>query len=305
VTIVNAFTVDLEEWFQGLTSTNPRTDQWARYEARLEAASERLLTLLSRRSVHATFFVLGHVATYYPSLIRRIDASGHEIAVHGYWHRKVHRLTPEEFGDELDRALETVAPLCSHAIIGHRAPYFSINGESRWAIGVLRERGFCYDSSFFPTRNMLYGYPDSPRFPHRIEGSTLVEFPLSTARWLGLTVPVSGGFYMRALPYAVVRQGIRQLNRQGHPAIIYVHPWELDTEQHYGRVTPRERLTHYYGRAGLGSKLDRLFDDFEFVPLGELYQQYLARHGSERMPIEGGTCTRPKPERVTSAPETT
>jgi polysaccharide deacetylase family protein (PEP-CTERM system associated) len=275
VTVVNAFTVDFEEWFQGLTSTNPRTEQWDGYETRLGEACEQVLALLGQYEVRATFFVLGRVAARHPALVRRIDAAGHEIGVHGYWHRRVYHLTPQDFGDELDRALETVAPLCSQPIVGHRAPYFSINGQSLWAVDVLRERGFCYDSSFFSTRNMLYGYPGSPRFPHRLAGGTMVEFPLSTARWLGITVPVSGGFYMRALPYAITRQGIRQLNRQGQPAIMYLHPWELDTGQRYRRVTPRERLTHYYGRARLRPKLERLFTEFRFAPLRELYAQYV------------------------------
>jgi polysaccharide deacetylase family protein (PEP-CTERM system associated) len=277
MSVVNAFTVDFEEWFQGLTSTNPRIEQWDSYEARLEGACERVLALLDRHGVRATFFVLGHVAARYPDLVRRIDAAGHEIGVHGYWHRKVYRLTPESFADELDRALEALVPLCSRPIIGHRAPYFSINGQSLWAVDVLRERGMRYDSSFFSTRNMLYGYPGSPRFPHRLDGGALVEFPLSTACWLGLTVPVGGGFYVRALPYAVIRQGIRQLNDQGQPAIMYLHPWELDTGQRYWRVTPRERITHYYGRARLQGKLERLFAEFRFAPLCELYQEYAGR----------------------------
>jgi polysaccharide deacetylase family protein (PEP-CTERM system associated) len=283
--ILNAFTVDLEDWFQGLTSTNPHPEKWVSYEARLEGNANRLLEMLDKHGVEATFFVLGRVADQYPDLIRRIDAAGHEIGVHGYWHEMVHRLTPDRFGADLDRSIQVLRPLVSQPVSGHRAPYFSINQQSLWAIDVLKDRGFDYDSSFFPTRNLLYGYPGAPRFPCRLAASdadsaqqsgrsdldsALVEFPVSTARWLGINWPIGGGFYVRSLPYAVIRAGIRQLNRQGQPAIMYVHPWELDTEQHYNRVTLRERVSHYHGRRGLRNKLDRLFGDFTFVSLRRL-----------------------------------
>ncbi len=269
--VTNAFTVDLEDWFQGLTSTNRQADEWHRHEARVEANTDRLLALLDEYGVRGTFFVLGLVAQQYPDMIRRIDAAGHEVGVHGYWHLMVRRLTPQRFGEELERALETLTPLVSRPIIGHRAPYFSIDGSSLWALDVLADKGFRYDSSFFPTRNMLYGYPDAPRFPHRAgTGGRLIEFPVSTARWAGINWPIAGGFYVRTLPYALVRLGIQQLNRQGQPAILYVHPWEMDTGQRYKRVTARERLTHYHGRRGLERKLRRLFTDHSFAPLGEM-----------------------------------
>jgi polysaccharide deacetylase family protein (PEP-CTERM system associated) len=286
--MLNGFTVDLEDWFQGLTSTNPHPEAWDTHEARLVGNTHRLLELLARHGVEATFFVLGHVADQYPDLIRRIDAAGHEIGVHGYWHNSVHRLTPDRFAVELDRASEALRSLVDQPVIGHRAPYFSINKHALWALQVLREKGFKYDSSFFPSRSLLYGYPEAPRFPCRLldasaEGpqrmggedlsSRLVEFPVSTARWLGVNWPVGGGFYVRALPYAIIRAGIQQIHRQGQPAVLYMHPWELDTEQRYNKVTPRERVSHYYGRRSLRRKLDRLFQDFNFVSLRRLLDQ--------------------------------
>ena len=197
----NAFTVDLEDWFQGLTSTNRQPERWPSYEARLETTTARLLRLLDKHEVRATFFALGHVADLHPDLISRIDAAGHEIGVHGYWHNRIHGLTPEGFAAELDRAMAALEPLISQPILGHRAPYFSINRDSLWALRVLQDKGFRYDSSFFPTRNMLYGYPQAPRFPCRVaSGEGLMEFPISTARWLGITWPIGGGFYVRACP---------------------------------------------------------------------------------------------------------
>lgn len=265
--VANAFTVDLEDWFQGLTSTNARPHAWGELEARVEENTLRLLALLGEYGLQATFFVLGRVAEDHPGLIRRVQAAGHEIGVHGHWHRMVHRLTPQLFAEELERALRALSPLVDRPVLGHRAPYFSIDGRSLWALEVLREKGFCYDSSFFPTRNMLYGYPASPRYPHRVAGNGLVEFPVSTARVGGLNLPFAGGFYLRALPWGLVVRAIRRLNEQGRPAILYVHPWELDTGQRYGRVTARERITHYFGRRSLEGKLRRLFAEFSFRPL--------------------------------------
>jgi polysaccharide deacetylase family protein (PEP-CTERM system associated) len=269
-TMINALSIDLEDWFQGLTSTNRAPETWPRLESRVAANTGRLLALLEEYGVRATFFVLGYVADAYPDLVVQAAAAGHEIGVHGYWHRPIHRLTPEEFAAELERSLAILRPLANRPVIGHRASYFSINKESLWALDVLCEKGFRYDSSFFPTRNMLYGYPEAPRFPHRPGENDLVEFPISTTRWCGVNWPIGGGFYVRAWPYAVIRSGIRQLNRQGQPAIMYMHPWELDLHQPQPRVTPRERITHYHGRGSLESKLRRLLQDFRFAPLCEL-----------------------------------
>jgi polysaccharide deacetylase family protein (PEP-CTERM system associated) len=153
---------------------------------------------------------------------------------------------------------------------GHRAPYFSINAETTWAFASMQAQGIRYDSSVFPTRNMLYGFPGAPRFPYRLHEYDLVELPASTIRLGGISWPIAGGFYMRALPYAFSRWAIARLNRAGHPAIIYIHPWELDTGQNYRQVTWRESITHYHGRRGLEVKLHRLFSDFRFTSIREL-----------------------------------
>ena len=253
---MNAFTVDLEEWFQGLTSTNRLVERWDSFESRVVPATRRLLDILRAHQVQVTFFVLGQVADRYPALIERICAEGHEIGVHGYYHRFVWRLAPEEFACELERSIAAITSITGERPLGHRAPYFSINATTPWAFDVLQAQGLRYDSSVFPTRNPLYGYPGAPRFPYRVKGPELVdhdliEFPLSTVRLGGTNWPIAGGFYLRALPYALVRWSISRLNHQGQPAVMYVHPWELDLGQRYNRVTWRERLTHYHGRSGL------------------------------------------------------
>lgn len=269
----NAFTVDLEDWFQGLTSTNPQVEQWPRLESRVEPVTRRLLALLRTYRIRATFFVLGYVAERHPALIEAIREAGHEIAVHGYWHSYVFRLTAAEFSQELARSLEVITAVTGEMPLGHRAPYFSINRTTPWAFEVLREHGFRYDSSIFPIRNGFYGYPGMPRFPYVVAGGGLMEFPLSTVRLGGANWPIAGGFYLRMLPYSFVRGAIRRLNDQGQPAVLYMHPWELDLEQPHHPVTPRERLTHYGGRRTLERKLQRLFSEFRFAPLQTFLEQ--------------------------------
>jgi polysaccharide deacetylase family protein (PEP-CTERM system associated) len=270
---LNAFTVDLEDWFQGLTSTNPLVDQWPAFESRIEATTRRLLTILSEQNVRATFFVLGYVADSHPGLIEEIAAEGHEIGVHGYFHRFVSRMTAAEFAQELDQTLAAIVRITGITPTGHRAPYFSLNANTPWAFEVLESRGFSYDSSVFPTKNMLYGFPDAPRFPYKVPGHKVVEFPATTLSFAGKKWPIAGGFYNRALPYAVIRHGIHQVNEQGEPAVIYIHPWELDTGQTYDQVTFRERITHYHGRRGLEKKIVQLLTDFHFGTLQDLLAQ--------------------------------
>lgn len=270
---LNAFTVDLEDWFQGLTSTNPLVDQWPAFESRVEENTRRLLTILSERNVRATFFVLGYVADSHPGLIEEIAAEGHELGVHGYFHRFVSRMTADEFAQELDQTLAAIERITGITPTGHRAPYFSLNANTPWAFEVLESRGFSYDSSVFPTKNMLYGFPEAPRFPYKVQGHEIVEFPATTLSFAGKKWPIAGGFYNRALPYAVIRHGIRQVNEQGEPAVIYIHPWELDTGQTYDQVTFRERITHYHGRRGLEKKLVQLLTDFQFGTLQDLLAQ--------------------------------
>jgi polysaccharide deacetylase family protein (PEP-CTERM system associated) len=277
---MNAFTVDLEDWFQGLTSTNPQIDTWSSFESRVVPITHSLLEILRDHKIQATFFVLGYLADQQPELVERIRADDHEIGVHGYSHRYVYRLTPDEFSRELEHSLKAVERITGEVPLGHRAPYFSLNASTLWAFNILKAQGFRYDSSVFPTRTTLYSFPDAPRFPYRVDGHDLMEFPLSTVRWGGINWPIAGGLYMRTLPYAFIRWGISHLNRRGHPAIMYVHPWELDLGQSYSRVTPRERITHYYGRRRLARKLNRLFTDFRFCSLSSLLQQY-ERYGIE------------------------
>ena len=281
MTPINVFTVDLEDWFQGLTSTNPQIERWPTLESRVVQATQRLLAILRAHRVQATFFILGYVADQHPALIEQICADGHELGVHGYYHRFVYRLTPDEFTRELEQGTAAVERITGVRPLGHRAPYFSVNASTPWAFDCLQKVGFRYDSSVFPTRNLLYGFPGAPRFPYQMAEQGLIELPVSTLRLGGKILPVIGGFYTRLLPYLCTRWAIRQLNRQGQPAITYIHPWEIDTGQRYNQVTARERITHYHGRGGLEAKLHRMFTDFHFGSMGTLFAQFASSKVNE------------------------
>lgn len=264
----NALTIDLEDWYQGLTSTGRQIEAWPTYEDRVVPNTERLLQLFSQRGVTVTFFVLGYVADKFPNLIRQVATAGHEIALHSYHHQQVSRMTPEGFRADVERGRAAVEDAAGVAVVGYRAPMFSINGASLWAIEILAELGFRYDSSVFPTRNMLYGYPVAPRFAyHPLSASDFIEFPLSTVRVLGVNLPVAGGFYLRILPYSLIRAALRRINREGSPSVIYLHPWDLDAEQPVPGPTLRERLTHYTNLDRAEAKLMALLRDFPFGPL--------------------------------------
>lgn len=267
----NALTIDLEDWYQGLTSTGQRVDRWPSYEDRVAESTHRLLDILAQAGVKATFFVLGYVADQFPELVRQVADAGHEIGLHSYHHRQVFRLTPDQFCADVARGRAAVEKASGKQVIGYRAPMFSINRSALWALEALYEMGFRYDSSVYPTRNMLYGFPDAPRFPYYPFGNgSFVEFPLSTVRVLGINWPVAGGFYLRLLPYPLFKRGLQRINREGKPAIIYLHPWDLDAGQPYPNPTPRERFTHYYNLGSTENKLTTLLRDFRFGPLVDL-----------------------------------
>lgn len=272
---VNAFTVDVEDYFHvaALSSVISR-DSWASRECRIEANIERLLGVLAEHGVSGTFFVLGWVAERSPALVRRIAAAGHEIACHGYAHQLVYRQTQEEFRQETVRAKGCLEDLIGDAVLGYRAASFSVTRASLWALDVLIDQGFRYDSSVFPIRHDIYGLPGASPEPNRIaapSGRTLIEFPMSAAHFLGAPVPVSGGGYFRILPYWLTRAGLRQINEQHQrPFTFYVHPWELDPEQPRIRgVNWFSRFRHYTNLERCESRLHRLLGEFTFTSMRE------------------------------------
>ena len=275
-TPVNAFSVDVEDWYQvaDFEAVVP-FDAWDRYESRVGRNTDRVLNLLDEGGCKGTFFVLTWNAERQPEVVRRIAAAGHEIATHGYAHRIVYEQTPEEFRADVERAKKTLEDLTGQPVLGYRAPSFSFTRRSLWAPDVLLDLGFRYDSSVFPVRDSLYGLPDAERFPYVIrerDGRKLIEFPITTTTLLGRNFPLGGGAYLRVLPYLYMRWGMRRVNRgEGRPAVVYIHPWEIDPGQPRMKTAGKRGFSsHYLNLGRTEAKLRRLLRDFRFAPLREL-----------------------------------
>ena len=274
---VNAFTVDVEDYFHvaALSSVITR-DSWTTREYRVEANTERLLALLAERHVSGTFFVLGWVAERSPSLVKRIASAGHEVACHGFSHRLIYQQDEPEFREETARSKGCLEDLTGKPVLGYRAASFSVTRDSLWALDALIDLGFSYDSSVFPIRHDLYGLPGARPEPNRLaapSGRTLAEFPMSAARFFGLTVPVSGGGYFRILPYWVTRAGLRQINRLQRPFSFYLHPWEIDPGQPRIAASRFSRFRHYTNLARCESRLRRVLREFSFAPMREVLRR--------------------------------
>ncbi len=273
--MINAMTIDVEDYFHvaALADAIPR-EQWDGMEYRAEASTRRLLRLFDETGIKATFFVLGWVAKRSPQLVREIQAAGHEIASHGWSHKLVYNQSPEEFRQETRDSKALLEDLTGRPIEGYRASTYSITQRSLWALDVLCELGFLYDSSIFPIRHDVYGIPNAPVRPSVIKapsGASIVEFPMSTAPMAGIRLPVSGGGYFRLLPYWLTRAGLRKLNRgEQRPFVFYLHPWEVDPEQPVIAVKPLSRLRHYTNLSRTEQRLRKLVSEFRFAPMREV-----------------------------------
>ena len=268
-------TVDVEDYFHvaALADSIDRST-WNEMEYRVEANTHRLLALFDESKIKATFFVLGWVARRSPQLIREIHQAGHEVASHGMSHLLVYNQTPEVFEAETRESKALLEDITGAPVIGYRASTYSITKRSLWALDILHEAGFLYDSSIFPIRHDLYGIPDAPKTPARIptpKGRSMVEFPMSTAPMFGATLPVSGGGYFRLLPYWLTRAGLRKLNDEfERPFIFYLHPWEIDAGQPRIRASLKSRLRHYTNLGRTEARLRRLIGEFRFTTAREV-----------------------------------
>ena len=262
------FTVDVEEYFQvsAFAPLVQRAD-WDRLESRVTVNVARLLDLLARYEARATFFVLGWVAERHPEMVRRIARGGHEVASHGWDHARVTEQTPVTFRDSLRRTKDVLQDLTGAHVLGYRAPSFSIVPGREWALDVLIEEGYRYDSSLFPVRRPGYGYPGGRPDPHWIERpmGRIAEVPPATLRWCGMHLPAAGGAYFRLLPYGLVRAAFKRCERRGVPGTFYIHPWELDVDQPHLDVPWLVRVRHYGGLKRTVERLERLFGEFQFM----------------------------------------
>ena len=274
--MLNAITVDVEDYYHvAAFESVVRCECWNQYESRVVRNTDRILDIFDTYKTKATFFVLGHVAERHPALVRTIHSRGHEIASHGYSHRRIYAQTPQQFREETRRARKFVEDLIGQSIIGYRAASYSIVRESLWALDILAEEGFRYDSSIFPIRHDNYGIPDHTRFfsHFNLNGSDpIAEIPLSTIRLMGVNLPVAGGGYLRILPYWVTKLALLHLNRyEQQPAVVYFHPWEIDPDQPRIHGGFKSRFRHYTNLRGMERKVHRLLSSFSFAPIREVY----------------------------------
>jgi polysaccharide deacetylase family protein (PEP-CTERM system associated) len=264
--IVNALTVDVEDYFQ-VSAFEPhiaRSD-WDTLPCRVEANVDRILGLLDDHGAHATFFTLGWVAERYPALVRRVADAGHEVASHGSAHRRAHEQPRDEFEDDIARAKALLEDVTGMPVQGYRAPSFSVGPSNAWAFDCIASAGYRYSSSVYPIRHDHYGAPQSPRFPHEVTPG-LIELPVATVRMLNSNWPAGGGGYFRLLPYEVSRWSIARINSvDRQPAMFYFHPWELDPGQpRVAGVSAKTRFRHYLNLGRTEARLTRLLRDFRW-----------------------------------------
>ena len=273
---LHAISFDVEEFFQVANLRGHfAKDAWDGVPSRLDLGMHAVLLCLARHGAHATFFFLGWVAERRPDLVRRCLAEGHEVASHGYDHDPVHKMTPESFCEDARRTRLVLESLSGSPVLGYRAPSFSITTKTLWALDALLDAGYAYDSSIFPIRRPDYGIPGADRAPHAARtpsGRSIAEFPLTVANFLGRAIPVSGGGYFRMFPFAVTRWGFAKANREGRPAVFYLHPWEIDASQPCLRhkTGPIGSFRHYVGLKRAAGKLEKLLAAFPFRPMREI-----------------------------------
>ena len=272
--IVNAMSVDVEDYFQVAAFERCiRREDWPRWPARVDGNTRRVLALLARHDVHATFFVLGWVAERFPQLVRDIHAAGHEVASHGFGHERITTMQRGAFRDGIVRTKHLLEDLTGGAVRGYRAPSYSIGPATLWAHDELRAAGYAYSSSIVPIRHDLYGMPAAPRFPFIAAHSGLLEIPVTTVRRFGRNRPCGGGGFFRLLPYALFRNGLRRVNTvDGRAGVFYFHPWEIDPAQPRVPGAPlKSRVRHYLNLARTEPRLERVLGDFRFERMDRVF----------------------------------
>jgi polysaccharide deacetylase family protein (PEP-CTERM system associated) len=284
--MLNALTIDVEDYYHvsGFDRCVSR-DEWEDFPSRVADSTHRVLDRLAEAGVHGTFFVLGWVAERQPGLVRAIQVAGHEIGCHGYAHRLIYEQTPQQFRVDLRLARLVLEDILGEQITAYRAPSFSITRRSLWALDILLEEGFLFDSSIYPTHHDRYGIPGTPLEPHTIERSqgTLWEFPPPVCRLMKYPVPVGGGGYFRLYPYPLTRRGLRSINAAGRPFAVYLHPWEFDPGQPRLRPGTMRAFRHYVGLNRTEDRLVRLLKDFRFGTLSESLAAWWPARGRQKL----------------------
>ena len=275
VVIEHHFTVDVEEYFQvsAFERQIPR-ESWREFPSRVQSSMEKILELMAAHGARGTFFILGHIAVNHPQIVRMIAEAGHEIASHGWDHRKVTDLEPTEFRHSIRRTKQLLEDISGLPVLGFRAPSFSITRGREWALDILLEEGYAYDSSLFPVKRPGYGFAAGERDPHylQVKGGRLWQVPPTTLRRLGANLPAAGGAYLRIFPFSLVRTAFREAERRGMPGTFYIHPWEVDPEQPRLPASLSTRFRHYTGLRKTLPRIARLLSEFRFTSIAHQYR---------------------------------
>ncbi len=267
--LINALTVDVEDYFQvSAFSKNISPCDWDSIAPRVEQNTHNLLDMFAEKNIVATFFVLGWVAERFPKLVKKINELGHEVASHGYSHQLIYNQSRDVFREETLRSKELLENIIQKPVLGYRGASYSITKQSEWALDILFEAGFKYDSSIFPVRHDRYGIPDAPRFPYLAETpqkNKIIEFPLTSFKIMGTQLPIAGGGYFRLFPYWFTRFAFNKIHEtENRPFIFYLHPWEIDPKQPRIKGSLLSRFRHYNNLKKCKIRLNRLLNDFEF-----------------------------------------
>jgi len=272
--VVNAMTVDVEDYFQvsAFEGSIERKD-WSSLPCRVETNTQRILELFAEHEVHATFFVLGWVAERYPGLVREIADAGHEVASHGFSHVRVTQQQPHEFRSDISKTKALLEDISGTEVCGYRAASYSIVKDTLWAHDLLQEAGYRYSSSIYPIRHDLYGIPDAPRFAYRPENGALLEIPITTLSLFNNNLPCGGGGYFRLLPYRVSRWAMNQVNhKDGESCVFYFHPWEIDPDQpRQAGINGKTRFRHYLNLDRMQGRMQHLLSDFHWNRMDRIF----------------------------------
>lgn len=279
---MNAFTVDFEDWYQGVEIP---IHSWGNYATRLEIGANRILNLLEKHHTKATFFVLGWIGEKYPNLIKEISNRGHEIGSHGYSHEKIYYLTHEQFREEIRKTKKILEDITGQKVISFRAPFFTVTSKTLWALEILAEEGYTIDCSISPVKTWRYGIADSPKEIYRVTPSGITEFPVSAFGFLTKDWGI-GGAYFRIFPYTFTRSFFVKREKENNPGMFYIHPWEYDHEHPRIKFEWKAMLTHYKNLHRTLPLTEKLLSEFTFTTVSNIVNEYQKSHAIRTVPAD-------------------
>ncbi|MBL7928664.1 MAG: DUF3473 domain-containing protein [Bacteroidia bacterium] len=273
--MLNAFTVDFEDWYQGIELPFA---EWSKHEPRIEKGLYKVAELLAKHNQKATFFTLGWVGEKYPEMVKELSAAGHEFGSHSYSHEKVYRQSKEEFREEIRKTKAILESLTGSKVVSHRSPFFSITSQCLWAFDILAEEGYTIDCSVSPIKTWRYGISTCPDEIFRIEGNGLIEFPVSRFKLFGKNWAI-GGAYFRIFPYVFTSSGIKRRQNASAANMFYIHPWEYDPQHPKIKFERKAMITHYARLGKTYPNTDKMLRQFRFNTVSNVINQYEKQHG--------------------------